>query len=465
MALSRLQASLAAVTNEVTVAAANINFDFTLVRCEAPKEYQNLGNALSRKRKEEAESGSPHITARRLGALFEGICPPTPNLIKAYGVRVSEIADLAKEQTSEPSNSMFAAHTGVDGTSIWAAATSSSTALHVQLSACMLVSVWTAPQAISIWFELVKERRRYVQSSFYTGEKVRYTTLTAAAQADISRLHLAEWDASARSWLRTTNEMKRREQRQLMLILDNVSIPINQDMVVHSSVLSAWKSALESMEKLVTGMPQAVNSGPTLLALSTWHLYPDLLLPAHDNKVVRFLDPLVQSGGMLTVGLENAGKDDLCGVYWSLSLAHINYYGHPVPTSTCPAHNFARISFPQFNQAVFGCLAGKWASNGIDLNSSAQVSALIQGYISILARNETLPLPRIAAIKFLNDSDHWFNLMATAAWAHLDESSTYKDREMDQKLLNYGLRRSSDFFPEEITEPLFGLLNTQTLLD
>lgn len=120
MALSRLQASLAAVTNGVTVAAANINFDFTNVRCQAPRENQDLSNVLSSKRREEAEaeSVSPHITARRLGALFERVCSPTPNLIKAYGTRVSEIAGKAKDQSDEPSNSMFAAHTGVDGTSI-----------------------------------------------------------------------------------------------------------------------------------------------------------------------------------------------------------------------------------------------------------------------------------------------------------------------------------------------------------
>ncbi|KAM5349421.1 hypothetical protein ACJ41O_005926 [Fusarium nematophilum] len=88
----RLQAALAAATNEVTVAAANLNFDFTLIKCEAPKEFQELGSALSQKRKDNAEGGSTPITARRLGALFEGMLLFTPNLIKSYGTRVSEIA-------------------------------------------------------------------------------------------------------------------------------------------------------------------------------------------------------------------------------------------------------------------------------------------------------------------------------------------------------------------------------------
>jgi hypothetical protein len=109
---------------QVTVAAANINFDFTLVKYEAPKEYQPLGGVLSLRRKRDAESGTAHTTAQRLGALFEGACPTTPHLIAAYGKRVSEIAEAAtKTDLKELSKSMFVTYSGVDATSIWAAAT------------------------------------------------------------------------------------------------------------------------------------------------------------------------------------------------------------------------------------------------------------------------------------------------------------------------------------------------------
>jgi hypothetical protein len=70
----------------------NINLDFSIVKTSAPKEYQGLGNALSRSRRENAEEGPLHRTARRLGALFEQIIPSMPDLAKAYGERVSEIA-------------------------------------------------------------------------------------------------------------------------------------------------------------------------------------------------------------------------------------------------------------------------------------------------------------------------------------------------------------------------------------
>jgi hypothetical protein len=42
-----VQAALGAATNEFTLAAVNLNFDFTLWKTEAPKEYQELGQVLS----------------------------------------------------------------------------------------------------------------------------------------------------------------------------------------------------------------------------------------------------------------------------------------------------------------------------------------------------------------------------------------------------------------------------------
>ncbi|KAL9076452.1 MAG: hypothetical protein Q9157_003661 [Trypethelium eluteriae] len=447
-----LQASLAAATNEVTVAAANINFDFTLVKCEVPKEYEELGNALSTKRKEQAEQGTTHITARRLGALFEGICPPTPSLIKAYGNRASQIAEAAKKTSVEPTNSIFAAHTGVDGTSIWAAATSS--ALHVQLLACMLARVWSAPQATSIWFELVQERRKNIETRYTSGEVLRFATLTAAT--------LADWDSSARSWLRTADRTKTKEQQQLMLIIANVNIPINEDMTVPSSVITAWKSALETMENLVSGMPQAVNSGPALLALSSWHLYPDLLLVGHDDAEVRFRDPLVSPGGMLTVGLIRSEKGNSHGVFWSLSLAHMNFYGHPVPTEVRLSHECVKVSFLQFTQAAFGTLLGKWLPPGSEIDSAVRFFVSFQAAVYRAATNDPKAVESQQAAKFLRNSSHWWNVMARVASSYLESSG--EERVTIQRLIKLGLKRSSVFIPGSNRQPFFGFLEPVTIV-
>ena len=91
-AIGKFAASVVSATNENTVGLANFNIDFSLVKIEAPVEYQGLRSALSSRRVENAEQGQLHRTARRLGALFEQILPPIKTLAEAYGRRASEIA-------------------------------------------------------------------------------------------------------------------------------------------------------------------------------------------------------------------------------------------------------------------------------------------------------------------------------------------------------------------------------------
>ena len=89
--LTRFTPSFLSASNENTLALASMKFDFSLVKVEAPVEFNPLGMVLSQRRKAEAEDGSYHRTARRLGALFEQLMPSTPKLLSAYGRRVSEI--------------------------------------------------------------------------------------------------------------------------------------------------------------------------------------------------------------------------------------------------------------------------------------------------------------------------------------------------------------------------------------
>lgn len=466
MAISRLQASLAAATNEVTVAAANINFDFTLVKCEAPKEYQGLGNALSAVRKERAETGTAHITARRLGALFEDVCPPTPLLVKAYGSRVSEIAEEAKKKYGKDTKGIFADHAGIDGTSIWAAATSSTAALHVQLLACMLARAWDPPEATSAWVELVKERKKDIALRFENEEEIRYSTLTAASQAEIPREHLAEWDRSARAWLRTADSIKQWEQTQLRLVLDNVNTLVNRDYKVLPSVLGAWKSALVSMEALVGGMAQSSNSGPTILALSAWHLYPDVLVVGDSTKDIEFKDTAIAPGAILTVGLDEASPttgNEPRGIQWSLSLAHLRHYGHPMQVESQLTPDPSRIRFPEFMHAVLGFLFGNWqihTSGACEKAARFIVSfrgALEKGF----NEDKTVSFYEEAA-KALNNPHHWVNLLAEAAWSFLN--GTKNDQDTAARLVRLGLRRWTKFFCHSRLAPFFGLNTTDSFL-
>ena len=118
MALGRLQASLAAATNEVTIAAANINFDSSLFKCEAPKEL-TLGHNLSQKRREDAEMSPIQVAARKLGALLKDLCPRTPQLAKLYGIRDIEISVASMTNAVlEFVESLLGGYVGLQRTSI-----------------------------------------------------------------------------------------------------------------------------------------------------------------------------------------------------------------------------------------------------------------------------------------------------------------------------------------------------------
>ncbi|KAI4121386.1 MAG: hypothetical protein LQ338_006389 [Usnochroma carphineum] len=277
--MASINKSIPSIANgslEIAPALANLNFDFALWKVAAPKEFEGVGLALSTSRREEAEGGMLHTIARKLGALFKSRVPATPGLTKAYGTRASEVAQaLSLDDRGRKRYGVFADRAGPDATSLWAAATSGTTAISVHLLACLLARIWDAPEAISIWVEVVKRRKEEVNAQFDETDIAHMATLSAARQ-DFPRAQIAEWDDSARAWLRIADKVKDKQQKQLMLILDNVEVPVNGNTDTYDSVMNAWTNSLVQMEALVQGISQQARTGEILLGLSSWHLYPDL---------------------------------------------------------------------------------------------------------------------------------------------------------------------------------------------
>ncbi|KAJ0156320.1 hypothetical protein CTA2_12790 [Colletotrichum tanaceti] len=117
--------SLVSNGNEFSPALVHVNLDISLFRCSPAVEFLRVGSALTPWRKKEAEDGNLHKTACRLGFLFDEILPDTPELLKAFGTRASEILDgpnINPQGTAE--DGPFRDFIGADGTCIWAAATS-----------------------------------------------------------------------------------------------------------------------------------------------------------------------------------------------------------------------------------------------------------------------------------------------------------------------------------------------------
>ncbi|KAG4274379.1 hypothetical protein FPRO04_09337 [Fusarium proliferatum] len=410
-AFGKLQAALAAATNEVTVAAANINFDFTLVKYEAPKEFRPIEGYLTTTRKQDAETGNSHVAARRLGALFSGICPHSPNLLKAYGARVSEISKIATQKESqEYSKSIFASYVGVDATSIWAAATSSTTAIHVHLLACMLAELWDASEATSIWAELVEERRKDIARRLEQGEALHFGLASAAAQQEITRDQLASWDASARAWIQTGKSVMSKNDAQLRLILKNVYFAISPSEAPFVSVIDAWKLAVETTEKLILGIPQEAQNGAAILGLSAWHIYPDIHVYGNKNIKVIMEDQLVRAGGTLSLASCPPQRTESRGVYWSLCLSHLAFYGPPVKRNQSLEKDPRRIPFKHLLHATVGAILSRWRVHTSDLVDGINILIAILDNIRVARSSRhsiTADLFSSVAKQCLNDEQAW----------------------------------------------------------
>jgi hypothetical protein len=85
------------------------------------------------------------------------------------------------------------------------------------------------------------------------------------------------------------------------------------------------------MESFLLGQPQMVFDATALLAITAWHIFPDILILGATVRQLKHGDPLVQAGGVLAIGSERMpGKeDDMGGAICSLSLAHLRFYGPP----------------------------------------------------------------------------------------------------------------------------------------
>jgi hypothetical protein len=440
--LGKVSASAISLPTELTIAAAAFNIDFTLLKIEAPKEYQGLGNALSANRRAEAENGQSHITARRLGALFDSKLTRVPHLIDAYGKRVSEICATTAENAQKfPEGAIFGAQMGADGTNIWAGATSGSGALAVHLLSCLLARIWKSHEAISLWVELVEKRKQEIMSSFNSGSATEAASVMAAQQM-ITREQLAAWDASARSWLHTADSAKRLQQIQLMLIMSNISMPVNSSNEPYESVMKAWISAMEAMEHLVQGMPQRVQDGTILLAISSWHLYPNMHILVDQPKEVDQKDPLM-NGALVTISGQQSstGRE---GVYWSLPLARMRYYSPPEVAERRIASDTSRVTIDELWIVILGILIGPWAES--DLDQSCE-------FIHRLAKQ----------VNSSGESVRWLDLISKAAHRYLEAEGW--EREQVTKLLRLGSRRGKRFLSQyENTMPLYFQLNDFSVL-
>lgn len=449
--ISRVTGSAASGTIDSTIALANLNFDFALYKIEAPKEYASIGTAISPLRKLEAETGLPHRTARKLGALFCKSLPSTPRLHQKYGLRCSEIIKFFSFDVKRPSEYGFLAdQVGVDATSLWASATSSQQSISVHLLACLLARFWDTAEVTSIWVEIIAKRQEEIRRSFEENDTCDLALLNAASQ-QFNRVELADWDSSARAWLRSADAAKCRQQTQLKLITGNVRIPVHKTCDLYSSVMTVWKCSLEQLESLMSGMSLEIRSGDVLLALSAWHLYPDMVVLGLEQTTIQQKDDLFPTGALLTVGLhsQESWPDD--GIFWSLPLAYLRCYGEPVLKTSSLKTN-ERLSMDELLQAVVCGYLMAW-----DVSEVRTVPAL-RLFVNVSERLLHSMQPELSMTRRFS----WVQILSKAAQRQL-EILTLKPTYA-RSLRNLGRRWGQNFL-DRVGEPLFGFLNYNTFVN
>lgn len=343
---------------------------------------------------------------------------------------------------------------GVDGTSIYAAASSGKSIIALHLLACMLARMFSNVEATAIWMQLVDGRLKHLERASEVSQIQGLAALYAVEQGrQILRDDLASWDASARAWLQTANEVKKREDTQLKLIVKNIP-SIHSSGTTYSNVVENWMMAMKTAQDLIQGVPQDVTNGSVILGLMSWHIYPDLNVFS-PNRDVRFNDRLVKPGGVITLGLE-AKEKNCSGVSWSVSLSHLRFYGDPVVIEKRFEEDSDRITVEELRYISFGCVLGGWTQPAlIDIKEAAECFSALGDAIGRCNSSTDE--------KGYNNSLGWITPLIDTANSFL--SAVEKERETALYFIEFGRRRGRNFLDDEFCDiiPMFGLLNPYLL--
>lgn len=314
----------------------------------------------------------------------------------------------------------------------------------------MLARTWSGSEATALWVELVAERKRDIEQNVDVSQ-IQGMAARVAAQQEISRAELAKWDASARAWLLSADEVKIWEKTQSRLITKDCAMLIGLHGSTYASVLDVWTMAMTSLQKLLLGMPQRVSKAALLIGISAWHIYPDLNVVGPTVNV-KFNDALVAPGGVITLGLSSTSPESDNGVQWSLSLSHLRFYGDPVKISTHVDFNDLRITMDDVHTIALGSVLGNWGSGPGDLSAGVEWFVALRDCYNrgaLVTMQQRLP---------------WLDLLCSTAKRYLEASSP-AEQENKKFLLSYGRRKGSCFITRDRTRALFGLLDRDLIAD
>lgn len=256
-------------------------------------------------------------------------------------------------------------------------------------------------------------------------------------------------------------------QTQLRLIVDNISLPVSTSRNIYTAISDAWTSAMQTLESLINGAPQRIDNGAVLLGLSAWHLYPDILL-AGTNQLITQSDPLISSGGIITVGLRNKHEDSK-GVVWSLPLTQARYYGEPVVATRHAGVEESNVLFEESMLVVVGSVVGSWqlpfeTDDALDLIRI--IANSVQWHDSSFETHTTNHGKPTNPLRSMHGQDwvEWISLLGRSVDFYIEALGTDKQNLM--RLIKYGQRNCSKLLSSRkyFPAPVFGLTGFSQLL-
>jgi hypothetical protein len=217
-----------------------------------------------------------------------------------------------------------------------------------------------------------------------------------------------------------------------MLILNNIPVLVSNGSSTYLKVVNAWRSAMTGLEGLLSGMPQQTSDGSVLVALSAWHLYPDLIVLSNETKYVSFGDSLFPGEGVVTIGLRSSNPTDEEGIQWSLTLSHLRFYGDPVPVISYEDNS--RVTMDTLHLIALGAYLARYrVSAGETMDAVKLIDSWWKASYPPTAETEvdfTHPLG-------------WVKVLASAASDFLSSQREYHDDCLT--LVNFGRRRGKNF--------------------
>ena len=208
-----------------------------------------------------------------------------------------------------------------------------------------------------------------------------------------------------------------------------------------------------ALEHLITGTPQRIQDGAVLLGLSAWHLYPDMSVLGDRHQHIKQADPLISPGGIITLGLQGLTKELDKGIFWSLPLAHVYYYGDPVVTVGHAGIGDSQVTFNEFMFVVLGSVLAGWNLSDITPYAALSLIPLLADAIDFQKKSK--------AVKQIQ----WLELLASVAIKV--RRSGNNPSEQITRLISFGQRRCSGFLShiDHHPPPVFGLTDFKVLLE